>query len=285
MIYISDEALDRLIQEDVPYLDLTTWALGIGSIPGRMEYFSRQEGVLCGTEEVKRILEKLGVKVLHAAPSGGELRPGEVFLSAEGPADAIHMAWKVTQNLLECSSGIATKTRRIVELVHRVNPKVSVVSTRKSFPGVKQLSVKAVLAGGAFPHRLGLSETVLVFEQHLAFMGGLESFLDGIHNIKARLPEKKLLVETDSLEKARRLAEAGVDALQFDKLPPDKLHAAASELKASYPRLALLAAGGIDEHNAAEYAASGVDALVTTCLFFAKPMDMSVRIGPAGTIS
>ncbi|MDF2939035.1 MAG: molybdenum utilization protein ModD [Paenibacillaceae bacterium] len=280
MIYIPDEALDRMIQEDVPYLDLTTWVLGFGPVPGRMEYFTRQEGILCGTEEAGRILGKLGVQVTHAAPSGHALRPGEIFLTAEGPADAIHMGWKVTQSLLEYCSGIATKTKRVVEAVHSVNPRMPVVTTRKSFPGAKQQSVKAILAGGAFPHRLGLSETVLVFGEHIAFLGGLESFMERIPDIKSRLPEKKLLAETQSLEEAWLLAGAGVDALQFDKLPPEQLRAAAAELKAGFPGLILLAAGGIDEHNAAEYASAGVDALVTTSLFSAKPMDMSVRITP-----
>ncbi|MDF2922819.1 MAG: molybdenum utilization protein ModD [Paenibacillaceae bacterium] len=278
MIYIPDDVLDRMISEDVPYCDLTTWALDIGEQQGRMEYYSRQQAVLCGIEEAGRILEKLGVRVIDSMRSGQTVQPGEVFLRAEGPAGAIHMAWKVTQNLMECCSGIATKTRRIVDIVKAVEPRAAVVSTRKSLPGVKQISVKAIMAGGAFPHRLGLSETLLVFEQHMNFVGGFDSFLERIASVKAKLPEKKLLVETSSLECALRLAEAGVDALQFDKLTPSELRMSVAELKASHPRLVLLAAGGIDEHNAAEYAAAGVDALVTTSLFFARPMDMSVRI-------
>lgn len=281
MIYISDETIDRMISEDAPYCDLTTWVLDIGQAQGRMEYFSRQEAVLCGTEEARRIMEKLGVRVRFALGSGQVVQPGQVFLEGEGAANSMHMAWKVTQNLLECCSGIATKTKRMVDRVKAVNPAVSVVSTRKSFPGVKQLSVKAVMVGGAFPHRLGLSETLLVFNQHMNFLDGMEGFLAKIPLIKEKVPEKKLLVETDSLDCALRLCAAGVDALQFDKLPPDELRETAAALRSVNPRLVLLAAGGIDEHNAAEYAAAGVNALVTTSLFFARPMDMSVRIYPA----
>lgn len=60
----------------------------------------------------------------------------------------------------------------MVDEVHAVNPECEVLTTRKSMPGAKDLLTCAVMAGGAFPHRLGLSETVLVFEQHLAFFGG-----------------------------------------------------------------------------------------------------------------
>lgn len=91
------------------------------------------------------------------------------------------------------------------------------------------------------------------------------------------------MVETDSVEYALRLCRAGVDCVQFDKLSPDELLAGSAELRAVNPNVVLLAAGGIDEHNAAAYAASGVDVLVTTGLFFAKPLDMSVRLLPEGS--
>ncbi|AIQ62012.1 Nicotinate-nucleotide pyrophosphorylase [carboxylating] [compost metagenome] len=281
MIYIPDESIDKMIGEDIPYLDLTTWALGIGDYKGKIEYYSREKAVLCGTEEVLRIFAKLGVSPVFSLPSGTEVGPGEVFLSAEGTAGALQMAWKVTQNLLECCSGIATKTKRVVDSVKAVNPEVSVASTRKSFPGTKALSVKAILCGGASPHRLGLSETVLVFKEHAAFCGGPEALLDVIPGIKAKAPEKKLVVETDSVEYALALCRAGADCLQFDKLPPEELLAASARLREINPGVVLLAAGGIDEHNAPSYAASGVDVLVTTALFFAKPLDMSVRLLPA----
>lgn len=282
MIYIPDEAIDRMIGEDIPYLDLTTWALDIGGQRGKIEYFSREKAVLCGTEEAMRMLVKLGVTPDFSLPSGTVVEPGQIFLSGTGTAQSLHMAWKVTQNLLECCSGIATKTRRMVDIVKSVNPSVTIASTRKSFPGTKAMSVKAILCGGAAPHRLGLSETVLVFKEHAAFCGGPDAFLERIGELKSRVPEKKLVVETDSVEYALRLCRAGVDCLQFDKLPPEELLAGSAELRAANPNVVLLAAGGIDEHNAAAYAASGVDVLVTTGLFFAKPLDMSVRLLPDG---
>lgn len=63
MFYLSDETLDRYIQEDIPYFDLTTWVLGMGDMPGNMEYFTREDAVLCGTEEVVRILQKMQIQV------------------------------------------------------------------------------------------------------------------------------------------------------------------------------------------------------------------------------
>ena len=76
-------------------------------------------------------------------------------------------------NILEYSSGIATRTKKMVDKAKLVNPHVAVLATRKSFPGTKELSIKSIIAGGAFPHRLGLSETILIFKQHVAFLGNI----------------------------------------------------------------------------------------------------------------
>jgi molybdenum transport protein len=278
MIFFTDEEIDRLISEDIPYGDLTTWVLGIGQEPGVMQVFSREEAMLCGTEEAERILRKLGLEVLHSLPSGTIITPGQVCLEAKGTAQGLHMAWKVTQNLLECCSGIASKTKRIVDKVQGEEPGVSVVGSRKSFPGTKKLAAKAILCGGAYPHRLGLSETLLVFPQHMEFAGGLQGFIPQIPRIKAGAPEKKLLVEAESLEEGLALCRGGVDAIQFDKLPPAELKRAVTAIREVRPDMLLLAAGGIDEHNAGEYAGTGVNALVTTSLYFARSLDMSVRI-------
>jgi molybdenum transport protein len=55
-MYISDELIDRFFKEDVPYIDLTTLVLGIGGQKGTIQFFSREDAVLCGTEEVIKIL-------------------------------------------------------------------------------------------------------------------------------------------------------------------------------------------------------------------------------------
>ena len=129
----------------------------------------------------------------------------------------------------------------------------------------------------AFPHRLGASETVLVFDHHITFMGGFEAFLDALPVLRGRCVEKKLFVEAGP-DEARRLAEAGVDGIQLDKLPVDDLAAIVPELRTIDPHLTLIAAGGINLQNAAAYAATGVDGLATTAPFTAKPIDMSVRM-------
>lgn len=73
----------------------------------------------------------------------------------------------------------------MVKAARSVNPDVAVVTTRKSFPGAKRIAIKAIIAGGALPHRLGLSETILPFKQHTAFLGGLGEFLKILPDLRA----------------------------------------------------------------------------------------------------
>ena len=203
--------------------------------------------------------------------------PDEPILRVRGTAGSLHQVWKVGLNLLDHLSAVATKTRSMVDAVHEVNPRCEVLTTRKSMPGCKDLLVEAVMVGGAFPHRLGLSETVLVFDHHMKFLGGFDEFVKRIPEFRSRCIEKKLFVEATA-DQARVLAEAGVDGIQFDKVPVEELASLVEELRAANPYVTLIAAGGINPSNAAAYAATGVDGLATTAPFAAKPLDMSVRM-------
>jgi len=277
MVRISDARLDYFMAEDVPYLDLTSEVLGIGDASGEMEYFSREACVVAGVGEVARLARAAGcdVEVLHG--SGDRIEPDEPIVQVRGGAADLHQVWKVGLNLLDHLSAVATKARAMVDAVHAVNPQCEVLTTRKSMPGCKDLLVEAVMVGGAFPHRLGLSETVLVFDHHMEFLGGFDAFVQRIPEFRSRCIEKKLFVEA-SPEQARVLAGAGVDGIQLDKVPVDDLADLARELRAVNPHVTLIAAGGVNPDNAAAYAATGVDGLATTAPFAAKPLDMSVRM-------
>lgn len=278
MFCIPDESIMQYIKEDVPYIDLTTLVLGIGGRKGRMSFFSREKAVLCGTEEVVKLCGRLGARVTECCPSGSPVSPGDTFLEVIGKAEELHVAWKVSLNILEYSSGIATRTRRMIDSARCVNPLISVVTTRKNFPGTKELAIKAVIAGGGFPHRLGLSETILIFKQHLNFLGGMAGLLKIMDEVRSSACEKKIIVEADSLEEAAVLCRAGVDGIQFDKVPPQELKTYVSRLREMAPKVVLLAAGGINSDNVAAYAETGVNAIVTTSVYFGKPVDMGVEM-------
>ena len=278
----SNARIDAFIEEDVPYIDLTCEVLGVHNQPGEMEYFTRESCVLAGTDIARRIMRNLGCEVLASSEDGQLVSAGQTFFTVRGAAADLHAAWKVCLNVFDHLSAVATKTRSMVDAVHAVNPECEVLTTRKSMPGAKDLLTCAVMAGGAFPHRLGLSETVLVFEQHLAFFGGFNRFVEEMPRIKARCVEKKLFVEADA-QRALALARAssdghGVDGIQLDKVPVSELAELVRRIREIDPRITIIAAGGINPQNAGAYAACGVDGLATTAPFTAKPVDMSVRM-------
>ena len=223
MIHIPEDVIERIIREDVPSLDLTTWTLGLAGQPGGLRCTSREDIVVCGTEEAARICARLGVASTGGPPSGTRVGGGGLVFEAHGDVAALHQAWRASLKILESCSGIATRTARLVAKARGAAPAMPVLTTRKCFPGTQELAVKAVAVGGGLPHRLGLSETLLVFEQHRTFLGGMAGFLPRIAQLRTAVPEKKLLVEVTTLDDARAVARAGADGVQFDKATPEDL--------------------------------------------------------------
>lgn len=277
MPLIPDAEIDRWLAEDVPFGDLTTHALGIGERPGRMVFAARDAMVVAASEEAARLLVRVGCAVGERRPSGCTADAGAPLLVAEGPAAALLAGWKVAQTLMEYASGIATVASRIVEIARAVNPAVVVACTRKTFPGTKAISIKAILAAGAVPHRLGLSETVLVFPEHRAFLAG-ESQTSALARLKVACPERKIVVEVDSLDDAVSAARAGADVVQLEKLPPETVAAIVARLVDAAPHAKVAAAGGVKPANAADYARAGAHILVTSAPYFAPPADIKVSI-------
>ena len=128
------------------------------------------------------------------------------------------------------------------------------------------------------PHRLGLSETILIFENHLNLLGGWARLPELICSMKASACEKKIMVECDTLAQAMQAIEAGADGIQFDKASPAQLMDWCEQIRNRDPSIAVLAAGGIRPDNAEDYALSGVHGLVLSSVYHAPPADLEVRI-------
>lgn len=265
------------LEEDLPYFDLTTQVLGVGEQPARMAYHCRHTAVACGTEEAALLVREVGATVISAVSSGEVISPQQEFFIVEGSFSALNEITKVIQNIFEYASGVATRTQRLVSAAKQVNSAINILTTRKVFPGTKALSIKAILAGGAYPHRLGLSETILLFRQHIDFIGGFSALGDCVASILAQDCEKQILVEVESVADAEAVMHLPIHGVQYDKIQPEQLTALVAQLRMVNPALTQLAAGGITIENAAEYAATGVDGLVTTSTYFGKPADVGVR--------
>jgi molybdenum transport protein len=269
--------LEELLADDVPYGDLTTQALGIGDAPGEITFAARDAMVAAEVESAGALLELAGCRVTLATKSGTMLAAGSKILAASGPAAALHRGWKVAQTLVEIWSGVATAARAIVDAAAALSPDVVVACTRKNVPGTKSYAIRSVHAGGAVMHRLGLSETVLVFPEHRAFLGG-ETLQDTVRRLRRSAPEKKLVIEVATVDDGVAAAAAGFDVIQAEKFTPVDVAALAGRLASTSPRPLIAAAGGINPDNAGAYAKAGASILVTSWPYLARPRDVQVRI-------
>lgn len=274
---IKSSTVHVWLEEDVPYFDLTTQLLGVGEQPARMTYYCRHAAIVCGTEEAALLVREVGAQVVSMASSGEAIAAEQTFFIVEGSFSALNEITKVIQNIFEYASGVATRTHALVSAAKQVNPTINILTTRKVFPGSKALSIKAILAGGAYPHRLGLSETVLLFKQHIDFIGGFSAVAQCVERILAQDCEKQILLEVETAEELEAVMCLPIHGVQYDKISPEQLIALVQKVRQINPALIQLAAGGITFDNAAQYAATGVDGLVTTSTYFGKPADVGVR--------
>jgi molybdenum transport protein len=269
--------LDRLLAEDVPNGDLTTLTLGIGGMPGVMEFRARGDMVVAGIEIAAEMIRRAGADVATLIASGSKAKAGTLLLTARGPAAALHHSWKAAQTLTEILSGIATATRALVDAVEAVDANVRVACTRKTVPGARQLSMIAIRAGGAVPHRLGLSETILVFAEHRVFLPDV-TLKEVAARLRREAPEKKLAIEVTTAAEARDAMEAGFEIIQLEKMTPAEV---ASVKHAAVAGILLAVAGGVTPANAGDYIRAGAGLIVSSWPYTAKPADVAVTISAA----
>jgi molybdenum transport protein len=284
MIYFTENDIDRIIEDDVPAGDMTSSLLELDTFLARIEVSARDTMTVCGTEEAVRIYRKAGLTVLNWVASGTNLNKGDLILSARGNAAAVHLIWRTGGVMIEFASGIATRTSQLVSMAKSVRPDVSVAGTRKHPPYLKKMALKALMAGGGIPHRTGLSDTILIFREHLIFTGGYEKLDSVISDVRNRQKERKIVVEAHTLAEALLCARAGVDVIQVDKMPVNEFALCADKCRQMNPLVVMLAAGGVNVNNAVDYVNAGADVLVTSWMYYAPPADIAANIQPAAAI-
>lgn len=275
---LSPVRLDAMLREDAPFGDMTMQALGIGDQPGRAVLRAGAAMTLCCAEEAEQLFLLAGGRsVRRFAATGCQLEAGADILLAEGPAAALHRAARMAQVLMEAGSGVATRARRILLAARMGRPDIAVACTSRHLPGAKEVMLKAVMAAGCTPHRFGLSDGMLVSAQHRAFLGRVPP-REWIARMRAAQPQRRIVVEASCVDEAVLLAASGVDGVQLERMAPEQVAEAVRAVAARDRRPEIAVAGGIDEGNAAAYAAAGADVLVTAAPYAAPPIAVTVRI-------
>ena len=141
-----------------------------------------------------------------------------------------------------------------------------------------KLSLTAIIAGGAECHRLGLFDTIMLFDEHRPFLTKPNDLNAIITKLKEYAPERAIMVEVTSEADAFGATEAIAYVVQHEKFTPNILARVVLRRKRVDGRPVIAAAGAINAQNAGGYAKAGADTLVTSALFYAKPVDIQVRI-------
>jgi nicotinate-nucleotide pyrophosphorylase (carboxylating) len=253
-----EEAVSRALAEDLgPDGDVTA-ALVPETATAKYALRARQAGVLAGRAPADATFRRLGpgLALSWLAEDGDALEPGSTVLEVTGPLRPILTAERTALNFLGHLSGVATLTAQFVAAAHVSNPSVEVLDTRKTTPGLRLLEKAAVRAGGGTNHRVGLSDAVLVKDNHLAGI----SITEAVARARALWPGRGVQIECDSLEQVAEAARAGADAVLLDNMDPGGVVEAigVADLDAPGPILTEVS-GGVTLATIGAYAAAGPD--------------------------
>ena len=250
------EYLLKFISEDAPSGDVTSESV-IPDVTCRAVIRAEQEGVAAGLLEAAALFSHFGVDVQQETRDGETVKTGAVLLSLSGPAKKILLVERTALNIIGRMSGIATQTRKLSDLVKKENPRCRVAGTRKTCPGLRVLDKKAVALGGGDPHRSGLSDGVLIKDNHLVLVPVKEA----ITKAKAASAYRKIEVEVETTGDALAAARAGADILLFDNMTPDTVRKTIRDLEQAglRDRVIIELSGGITAETIRDYARTGAD--------------------------
>jgi nicotinate-nucleotide pyrophosphorylase (carboxylating) len=230
--------------------------------------------VIFGLDVAAEVFEQAGAESFERLADEGEWRetlPADVA-TASGPARALLAAERTALNFLSHLSGVATLTARFVTAVEGTG--ATILDTRKTIPGLRELEKAAVAAGGGQNHRMGLYDAILIKENHAAIAGGIG---EAVSRARTADPEREIEVECRDPDEVREAIGAAADRLLLDNMSPDELRAAVSERAGG--TFTLEASGRVSLESVRAVAESGVDFISVGALTHSAPaLDLSLRV-------
>ncbi|WP_052889203.1 carboxylating nicotinate-nucleotide diphosphorylase [Thermogemmatispora carboxidivorans] len=271
---MSELPLDLIRQalvEDGAYRDLTTLCTVPAEAQARAVLLARREGVIAGLPLALAAFRLLDERVQGEAhvKDGEAIAAGQPLADLRGPARALLSAERVALNFLGHLSGIATLTARCVRAVAGTG--VRILDTRKTTPGLRSLEKEAVRLGGGYNHRFGLSDGILIKDNHIKAAGGLTAAIDAVRRQVPHL--LKIEVECETLGEVQAAVQAGADVILLDNMGLEQLRQAVALVRSEAPGILLEASGGIgpDPERLAAVAATGVDFISLGALTHSAP--------------
>ncbi|MBK5287601.1 MAG: carboxylating nicotinate-nucleotide diphosphorylase [Acidimicrobiia bacterium] len=243
-------------------------AVGTGAIIARR--FGVLAGVAAANEVFRQVDSRLSVRWL--ATDGDAIEADQTLATISGNLRSLLGAERSALNLLQHASGIASLTR---EYVQAAAGRTHIRDTRKTLPGLRAVEKAAVRAGGGFNHRECLSDSVLIKDNHLAFL----DLTAAVERSKVRWPGRTVEVECDTLAQVHEAVAAGADFILLDNMSPDDVRVAVDAVDGMVP---LEVSGGVTFETIHAYAATGVEFVSIGALTHSAPaLDIALDIVPA----
>ncbi|MDR2862025.1 MAG: carboxylating nicotinate-nucleotide diphosphorylase [Syntrophobacterales bacterium] len=246
--------IEEALAEDMGWGDVTTSSIFRGNEEGQAFAVAKADLVAAGLEVFRDVFLCLdeALSVTIRKEDGARVAKGEILAEIEGNLPHILQAERVALNILQRMCGIATETRRYVDAVART--KARILDTRKTLPGFRILDKYAVAVGGGRNHRHGLSDGVLIKDNHIDAAGSIGEAVKRCRQQISHL--LKIEVECRNLQEIQEALQAGADVLLLDNMSLEEMSEAVEMVQGRAP---LEASGNITIENVREIAEIGVD--------------------------
>lgn len=272
--FLLEPLVRAALTEDLsPMGDVTTRAV----VPAGTRYSARlnarEAGVVSGMQIAAlafRLVDPT-LTVTTCVADGMPCAPGDLLMRIEGEAASILMGERVALNFAGRLTGIATRTAAFV--AQTLGTETKITCTRKTTPGLRMVEKMAVAHGGGSNHRFGLSDAILIKDNHIAAVGGIAAVLTAAKAARSHMMRVEL--EVDSLAQLdEALRVGGADVILLDNMDTPTLREAVTMAKG---RVVLEASGNMRLERIAEVAATGVDYISSGALTHsARTLDLGL---------
>lgn len=249
-----DDLLRSALKEDIPYLDVTTDFLLPDDHTSSAYYIAKADGVVCGLDIALRTFALAGgnVEVTVLVQDGDTVKQGDILARMHGSTKTLLKGERTALNILQHLSGIATATRRCVDLV--AGTKATIADTRKTLPGLRAFQKYAVTVGGGRNHRFCLSDGAMLKDNHIDAYGGITPAVTALREKVGHMV--KIEVEVRTLDELREALAAGCEIIMLDNMSCAQMTEA---VKLTDGRALLEASGNVTAENIRSIAETGVD--------------------------
>ncbi|HEY5593598.1 MAG TPA: carboxylating nicotinate-nucleotide diphosphorylase [Nitrospiria bacterium] len=268
--------VERALKEDIGSGDLTTRLLFPKTIKAEAAIQVKQEAILAGLTVAEAVFKKVDpkLKFKSLARDGDRVKAGTIVARLEGDGRSLLKGERVALNFLQHLSGIATLTARFVEAVR--GTKATILDTRKTTPGLRNLEKYAVRTGGGRNHRMNLSDGILIKDTHLALAGSLKAAVERAKKNASR--GFKVEAETTNRTELEEALAAKADIILLDNMSIPQLKEAVLLING---QALTEVSGGVNLNNVREIASTGVDFISIGALTHSAPaVDLSMDITP-----